>query len=68
MKAFALILVYFVTFWALYLIFSCAGLIWTSWQAILDDKGWFGAYCLFLGWWMAAIVTHEVYEKLYEDK
>lgn len=68
MKALIVILVYFFTFFGLFILFSTAGMIWTTYYDSLMDKGWFGAYTLFLGWWLAAFVAHEVYEQLYEDK
>lgn len=66
MKTLALIVVYFVTFWGLFLIFSTAGLIWTSYWDSIMDQGWLGCYTFFLGWWMAGLVTWEVYKQLFK--
>lgn len=30
------------------------------------DQGWLGCYTLFLGWWMAGLVTWEVYKQLFK--
>lgn len=64
MKTLLCIITFFVTFFGLFLLFSTAGLIWTSYYDTIMDKGWFGAYTLFMGWWMAMLVTAEVYEKI----
>ncbi len=67
MKALTVILVFFFTFFGLFLTFSLAGIIWTSYLDTIMDKGWFMCYTLFIGWWMAGLVAHEVSEKLYVD-
>lgn len=67
MKALLCIITFFITFFGLFLLFSTAGLIWTSYYDTIMDKAWFAFYTLFIGWWMAALVVSEVYEQLYES-
>lgn len=66
MKSLLLILIYFSTFVLLYLIFSLFGLIWEDYLTILRNKYWLFTYSIFLGWWLAALPTNEIYEHWYK--
>lgn len=66
MKSLLLILIYFGTFVLLYLIFSLFGLIWEDYLTILRNSDWLMFYTLFLGSWLAALPTHEIYEHWYK--
>lgn len=67
MKTLIVILVYFLTFFGLFLTFSLAGTIWTSYLDTIMDQGWFMCYLIFLGWWMAGLVAYEVYGQLFKS-
>ena len=59
--------IYIASFILIFLMLSCIGIIFTgSYIDVLQSDNWKGAYCLFFGWWLAALPTREYYLK-YED-
>jgi hypothetical protein len=67
MKALKILFFYLTVFMGTFFIFSAIGLLWCdSYSQIIRNPNWFMMYTIFLGWWIALMATHEVYEDLYE--
>jgi len=62
MKSLIAILIYLGTFMGMFFLLSAIGLLWAdNYNAIVSDNGWFMAYAMFFGWWMAILPTREYY-------
>lgn len=67
MKAIKILLMYFLVFMGTFFLLSTIGLLWCdTYTEIIRNPNWFVGYTLLLGWWIALLATHEVYEDLYE--
>jgi hypothetical protein len=63
MKSLILMFIYTATFMGVFFSLSLIGLLWhDSYHAIVSDGGWFMAYTIFLGWWIAMFPTREYYK------
>lgn len=61
MKSTAVIVLYFVSFGAFYLLMSVFGLVFRpSYVSVITDQSWFCFYGLFFGWWLAFLPAHEL--------
>jgi len=68
MKSLLIILCYTGVFMGMFFLLSTIGLLWIdSYHAIISDPNWFMMYFLFFGWWMAALPTKELYDKIDAD-
>lgn len=64
MKTLLAILFFLGVFMGMFFLLSLIGLLWVdSYKTIISDNGWFMAYTLFLGWWIAMIPTIEITNK-----
>jgi len=62
MKSLIIILIYTTTFMGMFFLMSLVGLLWNdSYYAVISDHGWFMAYTIFFGWWIAIFPTREYY-------
>jgi hypothetical protein len=67
MKMLAILLTYLAVHITLFFILSAIGLLWCdTYTEIIKNPNWFVAYTILIGWWTALLVTHEVYEDLYD--
>jgi hypothetical protein len=66
MKNTVSLVVYVITFIAMYFVLSLFGSIigGCDYSTVLEERGWFIMYSLFLGWWLALIPANDVYEDL----
>ena len=46
-----------------YLTLSAVGMLWMPYKQVITTPGWFGAYTILLGWWLAFFPTQEYYVK-----
>ncbi len=59
---------YAVIFMSVFFLLSAIGLLWCdSYRAIISDPNWFMMYTILIGWWVALIPTHELYEEVYNE-
>jgi len=64
MKTLLAILFFLGVFMGMFFLLSLIGLLWVdSYKTIISDNGWFMAYTLFIGWWIAMIPTIEITTK-----
>ena len=62
MKTLALLVVYILSFISIFFILSLVGILFTNdYLSIIRNENWAGAYCLFLGWWLAILPAREFY-------
>lgn len=61
---------YTLIFMGFFFMLSCVGLLWfDTYHEIISNEGWFMMYTIFIGWWVALVPVHELYEQVYnEDK
>ena len=61
MKSIILIVIYFVSYMFFFLLLSTVGVFFDSYIEVITSNGWFMAYSLFLGWWLAIFPAREYY-------
>lgn len=61
MKSLIAILMYITLFLLFYLLISVIGSLFYPYNEVISDVVWFTFYAVFVGWWLAAIPTYEVY-------
>jgi hypothetical protein len=67
MRALAIIGFFLAVFTAGFFILSLFGLLWyDTYTQIIRSPEWFMTYSVFIGWWLALIPTHEVYNDMFE--
>lgn len=55
--------VYLITFFAMYLILSLFGLILGyDYKESIESETWFIIYTIFLGWWIALVTARDAYQ------
>ncbi len=67
MKSLIILIVFFFTFVGLFLLFSLAGLIWTSYYNTITYAKWINNYSIYLGWWMSGLVARDVYVQFFKS-
>jgi len=68
MKSLLLMIIFTGIFMGAFFALSAIGLLWCdSYRAIISNTDWFMCYFLFIGWWVAMIPTHELYEQVYNE-
>ena len=67
MKSIILLVIYFVSYIFFFLLLSSVGLFFNSYIETITSDGWFMAYSLFLGWWLAIFPAREYYMKNEEN-
>ena len=61
--------VYLITFFAMYFILSMLGMVFGfTYKESLESEQWFVMYSLFLGWWIAMIPAHDTYTLMQEKE
>ena len=62
MKNTVSMVVYLITFFAMFFILSMLGMVFGfTYKESLESEQWFIIYFMFLGWWMALIPAHDTY-------
>lgn len=65
MKNTASMVVYVITFFAMYFAFSMLGMVFGfTYKESLESENWFVMYSLFLGWWIAMIPAMDTWEMM----
>ena len=61
--------VYVITFFAMFFILSMLGMVFGfTYKESLESRNWFVMYSLFLGWWIAMIPAHDTYTLMQEKE
>ena len=61
MKSIMLLVIYFVSYIFFFLLLSTVGMFFQSYVETITSDGWFIAYTMFLGWWLAIFPAREYY-------
>ena len=62
MKNTITMVVYIITFFAMYFIISMFGIaLGCDYKSVIENEGWFVVYSVFLGWWMAFLTAQDAY-------
>jgi hypothetical protein len=63
MKNTIIMVVYIITFFAMYFVISMFGIaLGFNYKSVIEDEAWFIVYSIFLGWWIAFLTAQDVYE------
>ena len=61
-------IIYAGIFMGVFFLLSSIGLLWCdNYHTIISDPNWFMMYTILIGWWVAMIPVHELYEQVYNE-